>query len=68
MTEALQTLIGKKVDTDVPAKELEKMAKKAGYTRCQLRNPSGFFDCQYDTKRLQVHVDENNKIVDLREG
>lgn len=68
MTEALQTLIGKKVDTDVPTKELEKMAKKAGYTRCQLRNPSDFFDAQYDTKRLQVHVDENNKIVDLREG
>lgn len=68
MTNALKTLIGKTIDEDVAQKELEKLVQKEGYTRCQLREPGGFYDCQFDTARLQVHVDDDKKIVDIREG
>lgn len=68
MTNALKTLIGKTVNDDVATKELENIAKKAGYTRCQLREPGGIYDCQFDTSRLQIHLNESRKIVDLREG
>ena len=68
MTDTLKKLIGKTVDSDVASKDLDKLAKKAGYTRCQLREPGFFYDCQFDTSRLQVHVDDKKKIVDLREG
>jgi chloramphenicol 3-O-phosphotransferase len=68
MTNTLQTLIGKTVNKDVAERELEKLAKKEGYTKCQLREPGGFYDCQFDTSRLQVHIDNTNKIVDIKEG
>jgi chloramphenicol 3-O-phosphotransferase len=68
MTDMLKSLIGKTVDEDVAQKDLEKLAKTAGYTRCQLREPGNFYDMQFDTTRLQVHVDAAKKITDLREG
>ena len=68
MTTAIKTLIGKKIDEEVAEKDLESIAKKAGYSRCQLRQPGYMYDCQYDTTRLQVHVDEDKKIIDVREG
>jgi len=68
MTNTLKTLIGKTLDEDVAQKELEGLAKKEGYTRCQLREPGGFYDCQFDTTRLQIHVDNDKTIVDIREG
>lgn len=68
MTNTLKTLIGKTLDEDVAQKELEGLAKKEGYTRCQLREPGGFYDCQFDTTRLQIHVDNDKTIVDIRES
>lgn len=68
MTDTLKALIGKTVDTDIQQSELEKIAKNAGYTRCQLREPGAFYDCQFDTSRLQIHVNSDKKICDLREG
>lgn len=68
MTDILKKLIGKTVNKDVATQELEKMAATAGYTRCQLREPGHFYDCQFDVSRLQVHVNDKKKIVDIREG
>jgi hypothetical protein len=68
MTKTLLNLVGKKLNADIEETEIQEMAKQAGYTRCQLRESGYMYDCQYDTGRLQVHLDENKVIADIREG
>jgi len=68
MTKTLLNLVGKKIGTDIKESELQDMAKQAGYTKYQLRESGYMYDCQYDTSRLQIHLDANKTITELREG
>lgn len=66
--DSVRKLIGKILNKEIREDEVAKIAKGAGYSIYQFRESDGVYDCQFNTQRLQVHVDANKKIVELREG
>lgn len=48
--------------------QLQNIATSLGYRTAQVRLPNYMYDCMYDVSRLQIHVDEQNKITSVRPG
>jgi len=66
-------LIGFSIGNDADEKtfnneQLQSIARNLGYKKAQVRSRNAMYDCMYDVTRLQLHVDDNNQIVEIRIG
>jgi len=48
--------------------QLQKIATSFGYRTAQVRDSYAMYDCMYDTSRLQIHINEQKQITEVRVG
>lgn len=48
--------------------QLQSIARNLGYKQAQIRSNHCMYDCMFDVSRLQLHVDDNNQITEIRTG